>query len=51
VSHVPALRHVKDPSDCSKSRVASKIEFSVLVPSFANRGLSRRLECGATEVE
>jgi hypothetical protein len=23
VSHVPALRHVKDPSNCSKSRVAS----------------------------
>jgi hypothetical protein len=23
VSHVPALRHVKDPSNCSNSRVAS----------------------------
>jgi hypothetical protein len=23
VSHVPALRYVKDPSNCSKSRIAS----------------------------
>jgi hypothetical protein len=46
-----ALRHVKDPSNLSKLRVASKIDSLVLVPSFANRVLSRRLVWSASGVE
>jgi hypothetical protein len=42
LSNVPTLRHVKEPSHCSKLRIASKIP-SIKVPSFASRGLSRRL--------
>jgi hypothetical protein len=42
LSHVPNLRHVKEPSNCNKLRIASKIP-SIKVPSFASRGLSRRL--------
>jgi hypothetical protein len=51
VSHVPALRHVKYHSNLSKLRVASKIDSLVLVPSFANRGLSRHLVWSASGVE
>jgi hypothetical protein len=42
LSHVPTLRHVKEPSNCGKLRVASQIP-SIKVPSFVSRGLSRRL--------
>jgi hypothetical protein len=42
LSHAPTLRHVKEPSNWSKLRIASKIP-SIKVPSFASRGLLRRL--------
>jgi hypothetical protein len=42
LSHVPTLRHVKEPSNCSELRFASQIS-SIKFPSFASRGLSRRL--------
>ena len=45
LSHVPALRHVKEPSNLRKLRIASQIPG--IVPSFASRGLSRRLVCAA----
>ena len=45
MSHVPALRHVKEPSDLHKLQIASYIPG--IVPSFTSRGLSRRLVCAA----
>jgi hypothetical protein len=42
LSHVPTLRHVKEPSNRGKLRIASKSP-SKKVPSFSSRGLSRRL--------
>ena len=41
----PSLRHVKEPSNLRKLRIASYIPG--IVPSFACRGLSRRLVCAA----
>jgi hypothetical protein len=41
MSHVPTLGHVKGPSSCGSLRAAGKIRM--LFPSFANRGLSRRM--------
>jgi len=38
LSHVPALRHVKEPSTSVNYECASKIPC--IVPSFASRGLS-----------
>ena len=38
LSHVPALRHVKELSTSGELRCASKIPY--IVPSFASRGLS-----------
>ena len=43
--HVPALRHVKEPSNLRNLRIASYILG--IVRSFASRGLSRRLVCAA----
>ena len=43
LSHVPALRHVKEPSTSVNYECASKIPS--IVPSFASRGLSYL--CGA----
>jgi hypothetical protein len=42
LSHVPTLRHVQEPSNYSKLRIASKLP-SIKVPFFASRGLSRCL--------
>jgi hypothetical protein len=41
LSHVPTLRHVKEPFTHSVLRADSEIPLTV--PSFASRGLSRRL--------
>ena len=47
LSHVPALRHVKEPSNLRELQIASQIPG--IVPSFASRGLSRRLVCAAPQ--
>jgi hypothetical protein len=41
LSHVPTLRHVKEP--LSRSVLRAESEITSTVSSFANRGLSRRL--------
>ena len=45
LSHDPALRHVKEPSNLRELQIASKIPG--IVRSFPSRGLSRRLVCAA----
>jgi hypothetical protein len=39
MSHVPALRHVKDPSEFRKFRICQQNSL-VIVPAFAGRGLA-----------
>jgi hypothetical protein len=43
LSHVPPLRHVKEPISHRKLRADSQIPSTKKVPSFASRGLLRRL--------
>jgi hypothetical protein len=42
LSHVPTFGHVKNPNNCSKIP-GCRQNSCFLFPSFANRGLSRRL--------
>jgi hypothetical protein len=54
LSHVAALRHVKEPyNDVEVAFVRLNLtgHFSPIVPAFADRGFSRRLTWSASEDE